>query len=199
MSLYRFLIFYTVFHNCWNKAAASKIFVVDFILFLFSGYYREIGNILMWQYARWPVPTIPTSLTSSWLSDRLVVSLISGQGHFTLLYKHTTYTTERVEEKNIQARTWVSSKRKVLTPYLASAFLWPSPFLDFCWLPSSVGCPETLPFLVFFRSRRRSRAQALCVDFAPKKQRNPLTGTHPHPHPQKRIPNIMPHWYTNQI
>ena len=43
---------------------------------------------------------------------------------------------------------------------LAAAFLCPSP---------SVDSPETLPFFVFFRSRRKSRAQALCVGFAPKR------------------------------
>ena len=41
-----------------------------------------------------------------------MVFLISGQGHFTLLYKHTTYTTESGKRKNKQARTWVSPKHK---------------------------------------------------------------------------------------
>ena len=39
-----------------------------------------------------------------------MVSLISGQGYFT--FQNTTYTTERVEEKKTQTRTWVNSKRK---------------------------------------------------------------------------------------
>ena len=41
-----------------------------------------------------------------------MVSLISGRGHFTLLYKHTTYTTESGRKENKQARTWVSPKHK---------------------------------------------------------------------------------------
>ena len=49
--------------------------------------------------------------------------------------------------------------------------------------PSSVDGSVTLPFLVFFCSRRKSRTQALCVGFAPK-QSYPLTGAHSHPHPQ---------------
>ena len=61
-----------------------------------------------------------------------------------------------------------------------------------CWLPCSVLLSSVLlwdlAFLVFFRSRRRSRALALCVGFAPKQTRNLLTGIHSHSHPQKRTP-----------
>ena len=70
----------------------------------------------MWQYTRWPVPTISTSSTSSWSSDRLVVSLIFSQGisHYFTNIQDTTYTTVRVEEKKSkQAQTWVSSKCKM--------------------------------------------------------------------------------------
>ena len=39
---------YNVFHNCWNKAAASQIFSIDFILFLISDYCWKIVNILIY-------------------------------------------------------------------------------------------------------------------------------------------------------
>ena len=48
-------------------------------------------------------------------SDRLVVSLISGQGYFTFLYQHTKHNIHNREvgrKRNKQTRTWVSSKRK---------------------------------------------------------------------------------------
>ena len=34
-----------VFHNCWNKAASSQIFDVDFIFSIFSDYSKEILTI----------------------------------------------------------------------------------------------------------------------------------------------------------
>ena len=37
-----FILFYMVFHNCWKKAAASQIFPVDFILFLFLDYFISV-------------------------------------------------------------------------------------------------------------------------------------------------------------
>ena len=37
-----------MFHNSWNKAAASQIVPMDFILFLFSDYSRKIINILLY-------------------------------------------------------------------------------------------------------------------------------------------------------
>ena len=64
----------------------------------------------------------------------------------------------------------------------------------FSLLLSSVHCPGTLPFLVFFRSRRKSRAQALCVGFAPKQTQESSDW---HPHPQKRMPPIVPHMCLN--
>ena len=87
---------------------------------------------------------------------------------------------------------------------LAVAFLWPSASFDFCRqlspadclglfypvLSTALVCPVTLPPLVFFRSRGKSRAQALCVGFAPKQTKG-SSGWHPHPHPQKRIPPLM--------
>ena len=39
---------YREFYYCWNKAAASQIFPVEFILFLFSDYCWEIVNILIY-------------------------------------------------------------------------------------------------------------------------------------------------------
>ena len=44
-------------------------------------------------------------------SDRLVVSLISNQGYYTFLYRHTKHN-QRVKEKNKQTWGWVSSKCK---------------------------------------------------------------------------------------
>ena len=82
---------------------------------------------------------------------------------------------------------------------------------DFCWLISSLPCshlltdllltgsfcrltllcsPGDLPSLVLFRSRGRSRVQALGVGFTPNRQRNLLTGTYLHP--QKWMPLIVP-------
>ena len=57
---------------------------------------------------------------------------------------------------------------QVPAPRSAGAFLWLSPFPDCPKSLSSVDWSGTLPFLVFFQSRRKSRAQALCVGFAPK-------------------------------
>ena len=52
---------------------------------------------------------------------------------------------------------------------IVAAPLWPSPSHNFCLLISSVHCHRTLHSLVFFRSRRESRPQALSVGFAPKR------------------------------
>ena len=57
--------------------------------------------------------------------------------------------------------------------------------LDWSVLPPSLDCSvlptdlRDLPSLVLFRSRRRSRAQALCVDFAPKQTKG-SSDWHPH-------------------
>ena len=66
-----------------------------------------------------------SQLLKPWPSDRLVIFLISGWGHFTLLYirhnihnishcftQDTTYITESWRKKKKQTRTWVSPKRK---------------------------------------------------------------------------------------
>ena len=45
-SMLRLINTYSVFHNCWNKAAVLQIFPVDFILF--SNYCWEIVNILIY-------------------------------------------------------------------------------------------------------------------------------------------------------
>ena len=37
-----------VFPSCWNKVAASQIFPIDIILFLFLDYCWEIVNILIY-------------------------------------------------------------------------------------------------------------------------------------------------------
>ena len=54
-------------------------------------------------------------LKYSWPSDHLVVSLISGQGYFTFLYrytKHNIHNREGGRKENEQTQTWVSSKHK---------------------------------------------------------------------------------------
>ena len=51
-------------------------------------------------------------LNHSWPSNHLVVSLISSQGYFTFLYKHTKHNREGGRKENKQSQTWVSSKHK---------------------------------------------------------------------------------------
>ena len=62
--------------------------------------------------------------------------------------------------------------------------------LAFSWLLSTANCPWDLPSLVRFRSRGRSRVQALCVGFAPKQTKGSSDW---HPHPQKRMSPIVSH------
>ena len=57
-------------------------------------------------------------------------------------------------------------------------------------------CSGTLSFLVFFRSRRKSRPQALYVGFAPKRTKESSNGTHSHPHTQNEWP---PSCYTSSF
>ena len=52
-------------------------------------------------------------------------------------------------------------------------------------------------FLVFFRSRRKSRAQVLCVGFAPK-QTNESSDWQPHPHLHNECSTSCHSIYTNQ-
>ena len=62
----------------------------------------------------------------------------------------------------------------------------------FLLFPASFCSLWDLPFLVFFRPRGKSRAQALCVGFAPKQTKG-SSDWHPHPHPQKWMPPIVWH------
>ena len=62
-------------------------------------------------------------------------------------------------------------------PFLTVAFPRLLLILFFCWLPG------TLPFLVFFQSRGRSYAQALCVGFAPKQTKESSDCLSPTPTP----------------
>ena len=64
---------------------------------------------------RWSVPHYLNPLKRSWPSDRLVVSLISGQRYFTFLFghiKHNIHNREGARKENKLTRTWISSKRK---------------------------------------------------------------------------------------
>ena len=67
----------------------------------------------------------------------------------------------------------------------SASFFWLCPSLDCSLMPNVLFCSLLLTDLLLdllpasFRSRGRSRVQALCVGFAPK-QRDPLTGTHTH-------------------
>ena len=63
-------------------------------------------------------------------------------------------------------------------------------WLTFSWLLSPANFPWDLPSLVLLRSRGRSRAQALCVSFAPKQTKRSSDWF---PHPQKRMPPIVSH------
>ena len=77
-------------------------------------------------------------LNHSWPSDRLVVSLISGQGYFTFLYKytrHNVHNQEVEEKKDKQARTWVISKCKRFVTLLCG-------FLVHLWANTSVYSSE---------------------------------------------------------
>ena len=65
----------------------------------------------------------------------------------------------------------------------AAAFLWLSPFSDCRPLLSSVDCSRTLPFLVFFRSRRKSLAKVLWVGFTPKQTKESFDWGSPTPTP----------------
>ena len=62
-----------------------------------------------------------------------------------------------------------------------------------------VDCPGTLPFLIFFRSRRKSRAQALCVGFAPKQAKESSDWLSPAPSPTETNAPPSCHNSTNQI
>ena len=60
-------------------------------------------------------------LNHSWPSNRLVVSLISGRGYFTFLYKHAKqniHNRRGGRKENKQTRTWVSSKHKKFVTHL---------------------------------------------------------------------------------
>ena len=65
----------------------------------------------------------------------------------------------------------------------------------FTWLSSVdcllLFCSGPLPSLILFRSRRRSRTQALCVGFAPKQTKESKW----HSRRQKRMPNMELHYF----
>ena len=100
---------------------------------------------------------------------RTWVSSKSKKGEVWALFLHSVVFSasgyrERVSVRNSHTATRnpdSSSHVGRLRSYLLAQ----QPPLSF---PTSVDCPGTLPFLDFFRSRRRSRAQALCVGFAQK-------------------------------
>ena len=50
-------------------------------------------------------PHYPNLLNHSWRSDRLVVSLISGQGYYTFLYRHTKHNMHNREGGRKEARS----------------------------------------------------------------------------------------------
>ena len=66
--------------------------------------------------------------------------------------------------------SWLLSPQ-VPTPRPAAAISNQHIPTNFCLLPSSVDCPGSLPSLAFFWSGRRSRVQALCVGFMPKRKK----------------------------
>ena len=124
---------------------------------------------------------------------------------FLALYWHSGLlcSHERVLEQNPHTATWnADSFSRAHRPGLwvhrsaprsAAAFLWPLPFQDCrnsyllltalgpCLSSSSSGLVRNLTREPFVWVSHQSR------------QRNRLTGTHPHPRPQKRMPRIIPH------
>ena len=93
-----------------------------------------------------------------------------------------------------------------LAPHvLAVTFHWPSASPDFCRLLFPADCPVLSTALVcsalfcclsssvFFQSRGRSRAQALCVGLEPKQTKR-SSYWHTPTHPQKRMPPIVSQW-----
>ena len=97
-------------------------------------------------------------------------------------------------------------------PLCPTLISWLSSPGTFCWLCPSLllshtGCPLLLPSAeclllcdfpsLVFRSRGRSRAQVLCVGFAPK-QIKEFSDWHPHT-PTQRMPNIVSQLYSQRF
>ena len=80
-------------------------------------------------------------------------------------------------------QTWILSPL-VPTPHFSSRF---SLTVAFPWL-QSVDCSGILPFLVFFGLVGNLARNPFVWVSRQNRQRNPLTGAHPHPHSQKECP-----------
>ena len=85
---------------------------------------------------------------------------------------------------------------------LAVSHIWPSASPDFCRLLSTADCPVLVYFLPFCSGTFLPSSSSVlvgnlaCSPFVwascQNRQRNPLIITHSYPHPQKRMPNIVP-------
>ena len=154
---------------------------------------------ICWQCDNMPGTAGPHYL--NFLNQLITIWSSSGPSHvwlgaFHILYKHTTdttYITKSGRKKKKQAWTWVSPKHKkgevwalLLHSVLRclSQTVANSPLLltalGPCLSSSSSGLVGNLVHKPFVWVSRQSR------------QRNPLTGTHPHLHPQKWMPSIIP-------
>ena len=81
----------------------------------------------------------------------------------------------RVGQPSICRSTGFSSRLSDWSPLCSTLISW----LTFSWRLSPADCPWDLPPLVLFQSRRRSRAQALCVGLAPRQTKG-SSDRHPH-------------------
>ena len=181
---------------------------------------------------------------NSWPSDRLVVSLITGQKYFTFLYGHTRHNIHNREgegKENKQTRTLVISKRKkgeVYDTFLAfcasvsyrerefeqnshkvtrnvgSSLHVCQPGLWAHWskqsafprlLLTALTCRLSSLFWSLFSAVHFGTSD-VTGDLARKpfvwvshqnRQRNHLTGTHPHPYPHNECPTSWHSWKVN--
>ena len=112
MKLFAFPIVLIPFGKAWNGTTKNKCPVYNTKLRLVVGIQFKSSLRVDYQFTAistmsslWQItagrPPLSQLPNLSWPSDRLVVSLISGQGYFTFFMntQNTTYTTERVEEK----------------------------------------------------------------------------------------------------
>ena len=115
-----------------------------------------------------------------------------------LTYLLALVNPESVGQQVLEVTFLTSVNRALLWPALIS-------WLNFSSLLSPADCPRlltvsfsllwNLPFIVFFQSRGRSRAQARCLGFAPKQIKG-SADWHP-PTPTQWMPNIVSHIYAH--
>ena len=101
-----------MFHPFVDIVSTETFFYVHIIISILISDVLDLSA--MWQYtAGWPYYL--NILNHSWPLDRLLVSLISGQGYLTFLYRHSKqniYNQAGGRKEKKQTRAWVSSRRK---------------------------------------------------------------------------------------